>query len=51
MQCSHNFSKSSPWIFSDLTHNCVEVYMANFMVYGTTFEEALENLEKVLVRS
>ena len=25
--------------------------MANFMVYGTTFEEALENLEKVIVRS
>jgi len=37
-------------IFSDLIHDCVEVYMDDFTVYGNTFEEALENLEKVLKR-
>jgi len=35
-------------IFSDLIHDCVEVYMDDFIVYGNTFKEALENLEKVL---
>jgi hypothetical protein len=37
-------------IFSDLIHDCVEVYMDDFSVYGDTFLEALENLEKVLIR-
>eukprot|EP00253_Pinus_taeda_P010530 PITA_10530 len=37
-------------IFSDLIHDCVEVYMDDFIVYGNSFEEALENLEKVLIR-
>jgi hypothetical protein len=27
----------------------VEVYMDNFTVYGNTFEEAISNLEKVLI--
>lgn len=35
-------------IFSDLTHDCVEIYMDNFTVYAQTFEEDLCNLEKVL---
>jgi hypothetical protein len=37
-------------IFSDLIHDCVELYMDDFTIYGNTFEEALENLEKVLIR-
>jgi len=37
-------------IFFYLIHDCVEVYMGDFIVYGNTFEEALENLEKVLKR-
>jgi hypothetical protein len=36
-------------IFSDLIHDCVEVYMDDFIFYGNTFEEALANLEKVLI--
>eukprot|EP00253_Pinus_taeda_P012294 PITA_12294 len=36
-------------IFSDLIHDCVEVYMDDFTVYGDSFEEALENLEKFLI--
>lgn len=37
-------------IFSNLFHDCVEVYMVDFTVYGNYFEEALKNLEKVLTR-
>jgi hypothetical protein len=37
-------------IFSNLTHDCVEIYMDDFTVYGNTFQEALENLEKILIR-
>ena len=37
-------------IFSDLIHDCVEVYMDYYTVYGDSFNEALENLEKVLIR-
>jgi hypothetical protein len=36
-------------IFSSLIHDCVEVYMDEFIVYGDSFEEALINFEKVLV--
>ena len=35
-------------IFVDLIHECVEVYMDDFSVYGNTFEYALETLEKIL---
>jgi len=37
-------------IFFDFIHDCVEVYMDDFTVYGDDFPQALENLEKVLVR-
>jgi len=37
-------------IFSDLLHDCVEVYMDDFTFYGNTFEKVLENLEKNLIR-
>jgi hypothetical protein len=32
-------------IFFDIIHDCVEVYMDDFTVYGNTFKESLENLE------
>lgn len=38
-------------IFADLVHDCVELYMDDFIVYGNTYEEAKENLEKVIKRS
>jgi len=44
------FQRAVLGIFSDLIHDCVEVYMDDFTVYGNSFEEALENLEKVLIR-
>ena len=37
-------------IFSNLIHDCVEVYVHDFTFYGNTFEESLENLESVLKR-
>jgi hypothetical protein len=37
-------------IFSDLTNDCMEVYMDDFRVHGQDFQEALTNLEKVLIR-
>eukprot|EP00253_Pinus_taeda_P031239 PITA_31239 len=44
------FQRAVLGIFFDLIHDCVEVYMDDFTVYGDSFEEALENLEKVLIR-
>ena len=37
-------------IFSDLVDDSVEIYMDDFTPYGNSFEEGLENLEKVLKR-
>ena len=44
------FQRAVLGIFSGLTNDCVEIYMDDFTVYGNTFHEALENLEKVLLR-
>ena len=37
-------------IFSDMIEEIMEVFMDNFLVYGTTFDHCLENLDKVLRR-
>jgi hypothetical protein len=37
-------------IFDDLIHECVEIYIDDFFVYGDSFSKALHNLEKVLIR-
>eukprot|EP00253_Pinus_taeda_P016213 PITA_16213 len=37
-------------IFADLVHECVQVYMDDFTVYGNTYNDCLNNLEKVLKR-
>jgi len=44
------FQRSVLGIFSDFIHKCVEIYMDDFSVYGDSFKEALDNLEKVLIR-
>jgi hypothetical protein len=44
------FQRAVLGIFSNLIHDCVEVYMDDFTVYGNTYQEALDNLEKVLIR-
>ena len=44
------FQRAVLGILADLVHDCVEIYMDDFTVYGNDFKEALDNLEKVLIR-
>jgi hypothetical protein len=44
------FQRAVLGIFADLIHECVEIYMDDFSVYGDSFSKALHNLEKVLIR-
>ena len=44
------FQRAVLGIFSDLMHDCVEVYMDEFMTYGNAFQEAFDHLEKVLIQ-
>ena len=44
------FQRAVLGIFVDLIHDCVEVYMDEFIVYGNTYSEALDNLEKFLIK-
>ena len=44
------FQRAILGTFLDLIHNCVEVFMNYFSVYGKTFQEALDNSKKVIVR-
>jgi len=44
------FQREVLGIFSDLIPHCVEVYMDDFTVYGDSFNKALGNLEKFLIR-
>ena len=37
-------------IFSELVNDSMEIFMDDFTPYGKDFEEALENLKKVLTR-
>ena len=37
-------------IFSDMVKKFLEVFMDDFSVFGDSFEQCLENLEKVLKR-
>ena len=40
------FQRAFLGIFSDLIHDCVEVYMDEFMAYGNNFQESLDKLKK-----
>jgi hypothetical protein len=44
------FQREVLGIFSDLTQDCVEIYMDDFTVYGDDYDQALANLDKVLTR-
>jgi len=37
-------------IFSDLVENCIEVFMDDFSIFGSSFQSCLENLNTVLKR-
>ena len=45
-----SFQRCMMAIFSDLIENIMEVFMDDFSVYGTDFDQCLENLDKVLKR-
>eukprot|EP00253_Pinus_taeda_P005550 PITA_05550 len=42
------FQRAVLAIFADLVHECVEVYMDDFTIYGNTYDDCLNNIEKVL---
>jgi hypothetical protein len=44
------FQQAVLWMFVDLIHDCVEVNMEDFTIYVNTYQEALDNLNKVLIR-
>ena len=44
------FQRAVLGIFVDLIHDYVEVYMDDFTAYGNTFQEALNNIVKVLIQ-
>eukprot|EP00253_Pinus_taeda_P027115 PITA_27115 len=44
------FQRAVIGIFSDMINDSLEIFMDDFTPYGTTFENALQNLEKVLKR-
>eukprot|EP00253_Pinus_taeda_P034577 PITA_34577 len=44
------FQRAVIGIFSDMINDSLEIFMDEFTPYGTTFEDALQNLEKVLKR-
>ena len=45
---STTFQRVVMAIFVDLIHECVEVYMDYFFVYGNTFDYSMRKLEKIL---
>ena len=45
-----NFQRCMMTIFSDLVEEVMEIFMDDFSVYGSSFEDCLENLETVLQR-
>jgi len=44
------FQRALIGIFSDMLNDSMEIFMDDFTPYGVTFEDALQNLEKVLKR-
>ncbi|RVW36965.1 Retrovirus-related Pol polyprotein from transposon 17.6 [Vitis vinifera] len=50
MQCACKFQRCMLSIFSDMVERIMEVFMDDIIIYGSTFEECLVNLEAVLNR-
>ena len=44
------FQRCTTAIFSDFCEKIVEVFMDDFSVYGTSFDDCLSNLDRVLQR-
>ena len=47
---SATFQRCMMSMFSDLVEEAMEIFMDDFLVYGSSFEKCLENLEIVLQR-
>ena len=45
-----SFQRCMMSIFSDMIEEIMEVFMDDFSVYGKTFDDCLQNLDKVLHR-
>ena len=45
-----SFQRYMMSIFSDMIEEIMEVFMDGFLVYGKTFDDCLENIDKVLQR-
>ena len=45
-----SFQRCMVSIFSDMIEEIIEVFLDNFSVYRKTFDDCLENLDKVLQR-
>jgi hypothetical protein len=45
-----SFQRCMMSIFSDMIKEIMEVFMYDFFVYGKTFDDCIENLDKVLQR-
>jgi hypothetical protein len=45
-----SFQRCMMSIFSDMIKEIMEVFMDDFFVYGKTFDDCIENLDKVLQR-
>jgi hypothetical protein len=45
-----SFQRCMMSIFSDMIKEIMEVFMDDFSIYGKTFDDCLENLDKVLER-
>ena len=45
-----SFQRCMMSIFSDMIEEIMEVFMDHFSVYGKTFDDCLENLDKVFQR-
>ena len=44
------FQRCMMSIFSDMIEEIMEVFMDDFSIYGKTFDDYLENLDKILLR-
>jgi hypothetical protein len=45
-----SFQRCMMTIFSDMIEEIMEVFMDDFSIYGKTFDDCLENLDKALQR-
>jgi hypothetical protein len=45
-----SFQRCMMSIFSDISEEIMKVFMDDFSIYGKTFDDCLENLDRVLER-